>query len=130
MDAATKSKIAYMRQAGQGYAAIARVLDVPVNTVKTFCRRNGLTGDRRDMYPKKKSNSSRTIDLLYRKNRGNTTVPEGDESLENTGISGIPTVCTVTVSFADSPDETAVADVMKMLMTADYSSGVNKANDS
>ena len=130
MNAEQKEWIAKLRDNGAGYTEIANALGLPVNTVKTFCRRNGLTGDRRDMYPKKKSNSSRTIDLLYRKNRGNTTVPEGDESLENTGISGIPTVCTVTVSFADSPDETAVADVMKMLMTADYSSGVNKANDS
>ena len=130
MNAEQKERIARLRDNGAGYTEIANALGLPVNTVKTFCRRNGLTGDRRDMQPKKKSKGSRTIDLLYRKTRGNTTVPEGDKSLENTCVSGVPAVCTITLSFADSPDETAVADVMNMLMTADYSSGVNNANDS
>ena len=130
MNAEQKERIARLRDNGAGYTEIANAMGLPVNTVKTFCRRNGLTGDRRDLQTQKKSNCSRTIDLLYKKSRGNTTVPEGGESLENTGISSVPAVCTVTVSFADSPDETAAADVMNMLMTADYSSGVNKANDS
>ena len=104
-----KSSLSAMRKAGRSYTEIAAELGISKNTIKTFCRRNGLTGDRRDMQPKKKSKGSRTIDLLYRKTRGNTTVPEGDESLENTCVSGVPAVCTITLSFADSPDETAVA---------------------
>lgn len=35
-----------MRQQNYGYAAIANKLGIAVNTVKTFCRRNGLTGYR------------------------------------------------------------------------------------
>ena len=56
-------------------------------------------------------------------------MPEAPESLVNTGVPGCPAVCTITVSYADSPDETAVADVMSMLMTADYSGEVSKSND-
>ena len=129
MNSEQKDQITKLRNNGAGYTEIANAMGLPVNTVKSFCRRNGLTGDRRDMYPKKKSRSSRTVDLLYSENRGNTTVPEAPESLGNTGVSGCPAVCAVTVSFAYSPDETAVADVMSMLMTADYSGEVSKSND-
>lgn len=124
-----KEQITKLRDNGAGYTEIANAIGLPVNTVKSFCRRNGLTGDRRDMYPKKKSGSSRTVDLLYSENRGNTTVSEAPESLRNTGVSGCPAVCAVTLSFSDSPDETAIADVMNMLMTADYSGEVSRSND-
>lgn len=39
-----KTKIAGMRKDGYSYAAVAREIGLNENTVKTFCRRNGLTG--------------------------------------------------------------------------------------
>ena len=38
-----KENILQMRADGQGYAKIAEALVLPVNTVKSYCRRNGLT---------------------------------------------------------------------------------------
>ena len=40
-----KEKIRYLRCEGLGYKAIASRLDVSENTVKGFCRREGLNGD-------------------------------------------------------------------------------------
>ena len=109
MDAATKSKIAYMRQAGQGYAAIARVLDVPVNTVKTYCRRAGLTGSLGSKnYP--------DVDLISVPNRGiNSMRAVSDHPVRGTMSQPLPE-CDITVSYADKQDETAVSDVLSMLM--------------
>ena len=39
-----KNKIAEMRKSGMGYLKIAQALGLNENSVKTFCRRNGLTG--------------------------------------------------------------------------------------
>jgi len=39
-----KKKIEYMRGMGESYAAIADALGISVNTVKSYCRRNGLGG--------------------------------------------------------------------------------------
>lgn len=109
MDAATKSKIKYMRQAGQGYTAIARVLDMPVNTVKTYCRRTGLTGIQGSKnYP--------DVDLI--------SVPDGVinsmRAVSNhpvrKAITQRSAECTVTVSYADKQDDTAISDVLSMLM--------------
>ena len=36
-----KENILQMRADGQGYAKIAEALVLPVNTVKSYCRRNG-----------------------------------------------------------------------------------------
>lgn len=38
-----RNKIVRMRKSGIGYATIAQELGLSKNTVKTFCRRNGLT---------------------------------------------------------------------------------------
>ena len=40
-----KSRLTALRQAGCSYAEIAGELGISKNTVKTFCRRNGLTGE-------------------------------------------------------------------------------------
>lgn len=109
MDAATKSKIKYMRQAGQGYAAIARVLDVPVNTVKTYCRRAGLTDSQGSKnYP--------DVDLKSVPDRGINSM----RAVSNIPVRGAITQpvpkCTVTVSYADKRDETAISDVLSMLL--------------
>lgn len=39
-----KQKVAVLRSAGKSYGAIAAGLSVPVNSVKTFCRRSHLAG--------------------------------------------------------------------------------------
>ena len=44
-----KNKIAEMRKGGMGYLKIAQVLGLNENSVKTFCRRNGLTGTAQKM---------------------------------------------------------------------------------
>jgi len=41
-----KAQIIAMREEGYGYTAIAQVLSMPKNTIKTFCNRNGLSGQR------------------------------------------------------------------------------------
>jgi len=43
-----KNTITSMRGEGYGYAAIASVLNISKNTVKTFCNRNGLAGKRQE----------------------------------------------------------------------------------
>lgn len=37
-----KSEIAQMRSLGMGYGKISRQLDIPLNTVKSYCRRNNV----------------------------------------------------------------------------------------
>ena len=41
-----KQRIAVMRSAGESYKEIAKTLNLSLNTVQTFCRRNQLTGTR------------------------------------------------------------------------------------
>lgn len=41
-----KRRIAILREQGIGYSKIAQVLSMSENTVKTYCRRNGLAGNR------------------------------------------------------------------------------------
>lgn len=38
-----KKQVKQMRAKGMGYGAIAKALDVSINSVKTYCRRNNLT---------------------------------------------------------------------------------------
>ena len=109
MDAATKSRIEYMRKAGQGYAAIARVLDVPVNTVKTYCRRAGLTGSLGSKnYP--------DVYLIGVPNRGINSMRAVSDYPVRRAIPQTHPECNITVSYADKQDETAVSDVLSMLM--------------
>ena len=44
MTNAEKTKIEQMRKEGMGYSRIAKALGLSNNTVKSFCRRNNLTG--------------------------------------------------------------------------------------
>ena len=125
MTEAQKKMIAKMRDLGAGYTEVAKRLDLPVGTIKTYCRRNGLTGDRRDTQLQKKSRNARKNDLIDVENRGNSTVTDQPESLENNKVLPPRPTCEIMISFADDPDETAVADVMHMLRTADYSKVVS-----
>ncbi len=40
-----KNRISSLRKEGYSYSQVAQELGINENTVKTFCRRNGLTGD-------------------------------------------------------------------------------------
>ena len=55
--------------------------------------------------------------FVYTKSRGNTVMTDTLESLENTRILSRHPACEVRVSFAAEPDEVAIADVLRMLMS-------------
>ena len=40
-----KNRIVELRKGGIGYKSIAQRLNLNLNTIKTFCRRNGLSGN-------------------------------------------------------------------------------------
>lgn len=117
-----KKRIAKSRQQGFGYAAIASELRMPVGTVKTFCRRNGLqAGDlTSDTQPENISASLPEIDLISAESRGNSTTATKPESLVKPGKSDDQPICEVTITYADEPDKAAVADVLEMLRSANY----------
>ena len=127
MTANQKRRITLMRQQNIGYATIANELKLSLNTVKSFCRRNGLQTDNlaSDTQPENKPEASPDIDLLMSENRGNTDVAKKPRSLANTGVSGDQPICEVTVSYADEPDLGAVADVLEMLTHASYGGDTN-----
>lgn len=120
MNAAQKERIAAMRQSGSGYNEIARVMKLPLNTVKTFCRRNDLTGDRRSTQLENIAGSSPEIDLISTESRGNTATVKQPRTVEKTGLPVDQPNCDVTVSYADEPDLGAVADVLELLTHASY----------
>ena len=117
-----KKRIAKLRQQGFGYAAIVSELRMPVGTVKTFCRRNGLqAGDlTSDTQPENISASLPEIDLISAESRGNSTTATKPESLVKPGKSDDQPICEVTITYADEPDKAAVADVLEMLRSANY----------
>ena len=117
-----KRRITLMRQQHIGYSAIATELRLSLSTVKAYCRRNGLqAGDLpSDTQPENKAEASPDIDLIMSENRGNSTTVKRPRSLVNTGVSGSQPVCEVTVSYADEPDDAAVADVLTLLTNASY----------
>lgn len=126
MNDAQRSEIKRLREAGTGYMAIAQALSLPANTIKTYCKRNGLGGAR---VIKNSQNtvfdvtgteniSDRTCrnKLLFSGNRVINTTAETPESLDLSGKSKAATVPKVTVIFAEQPDVQAVRDVLGMLM--------------
>ena len=117
-----KKRIGKLRQMGIGYAAIAKELKLPVGTVKTFCRRNGLQAEdlASDTQLENISEESPDIDLLSVENRGNTVSAKRPGTLANTGFPDGQPVCDISVSYADEPDAGAVADVLDMLTNAHY----------
>ena len=117
-----KKRITKLRKQGFGYTAIATELKVLVGTVKTFCRRNGLqSGDiTTDTQPENISPELPESGLISVENRGNTTSASQPGSLENTGFQDGQPVCEVTFSYAEEPDEGAVADVLAMLTNAHF----------
>ena len=117
-----KNQIARMREQNLGYAYIAKEMGISVNTIKAYCRRNDLSGNRSlsDTQPEKASGTSDRIDLNIAGRHGNTTTAKKPGGVGNTDVLGDQQVWDVSVSFADEPDETAVADVLSMLKNARY----------
>ena len=107
-----KQVITDLRGKGTGYAAIAKRLSLSVNTVKAYCRRNGLSGkqDAVDTQPENVSGTSHSDRLLYGRNRGNSTVKRSKK--------GVQPKVELTVTYAEKPDGAAVADVLSMLISA------------
>ena len=46
-----KTRLIEMRANGHSYTEIAEALGIPRNTIKTFCRRNGMTSEQTDKKP-------------------------------------------------------------------------------
>ena len=112
-----KQRIAVMRSAGVSYKEIAKTLNLSLNTVQTFCRRNQLAGTRGGVSaPKDLSAAPATDGLLSFPKGGNSTAVEAPESLENTGVSRKQPAFKVKLEFTDADDESAVTDVLRMLM--------------
>ena len=122
MTANQKRRITLMRQNHVGYAAIANELKLPLSTVKTFCRRSGLQASdlASDTQPENIAEASPDIDLISAGSRGNSTTATKPESLAKPGFSDDQLICEVTITYADEPDEAAVADVLDMLRSANY----------
>ena len=112
-----KQRIAVMRSVGESYKEIAKTLNLSLNTVQTFCRRNMLTGKRAGSSdPEDLSIKPAANGLLSVSNDGNTNANKTSVNLENSGVSrGRPAV-KVKLEFADEPDETAIRDILRMLM--------------
>ena len=107
-----KQRIAVLRSSGMSYGVIATELEIPVNSVKTFCRRNHLGGVRGI---ENLSGESGDIDLIKPESRGNSTTANGEE--RPAGISASASQqAKVRLVFSDNPDEDAISDVLGMLM--------------
>ena len=86
-----KDRIIGLRNSGKSYAEIAQELGLGKSTVSNFCLRNGINN------------------LLSTTVRGNV-VHAG--SIEKQSVPA----CKVTVTYAEKPNETALADTLKILM--------------
>ncbi len=117
-----KKQIARMREQNLGYACIAKEMGISVNTIKAYCRRNDLSGNRSlsDTQSEKTTGTSDGIDLHIAGSHGKTTTAKRPGGIGNTEVPGNQQVWEVSVSFAEEPDETAVADVLSMLTNARY----------
>ena len=117
-----KNTITAMRHDQFSYAAIANKLSLSVNTVKAFCRRNDLDSGHL-------TNSKRISDLsvtmpsdalIVARNRGNTDDTKARKSPGRTNKPGALVGYGVSVSYSDKPDESAVMDVLRILMNTNY----------
>ncbi|MBQ3909392.1 MAG: helix-turn-helix domain-containing protein [Bacteroidaceae bacterium] len=119
MTSQEKQRIAVMRSNGMSYNAIATELGIPVNSVKTFCRRNSLGGVRAI---ENLSGDEEQTGLIDGENRGNSTIALGLESPE---IARIPVSqqAKVKLVFSETSDDDAITDVLGMLMWSHYRQG-------
>ena len=122
-----KATIQKLRGAGKSYAEIGTATRLPVGTIRAFCSRNEIrpgqeTANHCTFYSKENEQKERIVNLeqislIDPQSRVNTTMRDGLKSIENTRILSRHPVCEVRVSFAAKPDETAIADVQRMLMS-------------
>lgn len=87
-----KSKIVSLRNAGYGYAAVAKEIGMSKSAVRKFCQEVGMSG----MLEKH--------DLLLPETRANVDTTKG---------SGV--TCKVTHVFADEPNEKVLPEVIRIL---------------
>lgn len=87
-----KSKIVSLRNAGYGYAAVAKEIGMSKSAVRKFCQEVGMSG----MMEKH--------ELQLSESRGNVADTKG---------SGTP--CKVTYVFADKPNESVLPEVIRIL---------------
>ena len=108
-----KQRITRLREMGLGYTQIANRLGISKSTVSTFCQRNGLAEEKKEK-PRKSNNS-----LLSGALRVNTVTADPQPTTVVSDDDGtVKITCKVTVSYAEKPDETAVADVLDILRNA------------
>lgn len=113
MTNAEKLRITRLREQGLGYTQIANRLGISKSTVSTFCQRNGLAEEKKEK-PGKSNNS-----LLSGALRVNTvTADPRPTTVASDSGNAEKITCKVTVTYADKPDETAVADVLDILRSA------------
>lgn len=117
-----RDTVTEMRAQNLGYGQIAVNLDVSINTIKSFCRRNGLSGAHQgtDTQPEELSEKPGETGLIDRGSRGYSNVPSKSKRRKGTGFPAGRPVCEVTVSYADKSDETAIDDVLSMFMHSSY----------
>ena len=88
-----KSRIISLRNAGYGYAAVAREIGMSKSAVRKYCQGIGMSG------------VIEKHDLL---------LPESGVNVDDTKGSGVS--CKVTYVFADEPNEDVVPEVLRILM--------------
>ena len=103
-------RIVVLRSEGKSYNEISLELNLSVNTVKTFCRRNKLGGARTQAQV---SETTSKVDLISSDDRGNSSVDPKKAAVRKDSWK-------VNICFADEADETAIDDVLAMLLQANY----------
>lgn len=113
MTSAEKQRITRLREQGMGYAQIANRMGLSKSTVSTFCKRNELVSEA------KKNAQKPNNYLLSGATHGNTSTDLPQSTTLVAEPMDLDITCKVTVSYADKPDETAVADVLEILRNAE-----------
>ena len=90
-----KDRITALRNSGKSYAEIAKELGLGKSTISNFCLRNGVELGKNSL-----------IDSPFRGN----VVHAGNVEKQS-----VP-ACKVTVTYAEKPNEAALADALKILM--------------
>ena len=80
-----KEIIMRLRVEGHGYTAVANIVGLPKDTVKSFCRRNGLAGQSPHFSPRRKASAVRSVER--RSKAGRVPSPE-DFALRHAGRHG------------------------------------------
>ena len=101
MNATQKQQITSLREHGAGYKEIAKVMNIPLNTVQTFCRRNNLTGNRRDVHQEDRVQESLEMEFLVIGSKENCVALKQYMSHERNGSRDDWPIFKVKVSLVD-----------------------------